>query len=182
MVLVVLPILWSFTGLTAIATLYRVSSALGTMAMVFDNWKMKKLQDLGIPEQMVKPIFDEEEAALREMVRAMRVSRGGSPILDDEFRPMVIDFPHHDEDIAGRYAFVSKDEFVAFCDSVRHYNLSVGEGPEVDRLTELLKGTDIDIDQLSFLWNDYEPVFKKLRKLSAKRLKDPDFQKLTGMV
>ena len=170
-----------FMGLTSIAALARLSSSLGIGATMFENWKLNKLQKLGITEALLNPIFTEEEAALREWVRSMRIQRGDSPVLDDEFRPMVIDFEHEDEDIAGRYVFVSKDEFHAFCDSVRHHNLSIGFGPEVERLEKILTPRGIDIDDLSFLWSDFEPVFRKAKKLSAKRLADSDFRNMAGV-
>ncbi len=181
MVLFVLSWLLPFTGLSAIATLSRVSSTIGIGAMGFENWKLNKLQRLGISESLLNPIFTEEEIALREFVRSMRVNKGQSPILDDEFKPIIIDFEHDDEDIAGRYAFVCQDEFNAFCDSVRHYNLSIEEGPEIERLTEVLKGTGVEVHQLSFLWGDYDPVFKRAKKVSAKRLNDREFLKMAGM-
>lgn len=181
MVLFVLSCLLPFTGLSAISALTRVSSSIGLGVMGFENWKLKKLQKLGISELMINPIFTEEEEALREFVRSMRINKGQSPILDDEFKPIVIDFEHEDEDIAGRYAFICQDEFNAFCDSVRHYNLSVGEGPEVDRLGKVLDGSGVEIHQLSFLWRDFDPVFKKARKVSAIRLNDREFLKMAGM-
>ncbi len=181
MVLFVLSCLIPFTGLTSISFMARISSSIGIAATSFENWKLKKLQKLGISESMLIPIFTEEEQALREFVRSMRVSGGKSPVLDDEFQPIVIDFSHEDEELSGRYAFVSKDEFNAFCDSIRHYNLSMEEGPEFERLTQVLEGTGVGAQELAFLWNEYDPVFKRAKKLSATRLGDAEFRKMAGM-
>lgn len=181
MFLMVFAFSMPFMGLTAVGTLSRIASLLGTGATLFENWKLKKLQELGISQDLLHPIFTEEEEEIREWVRGMRIAKGESTVLDDEFRILVIDFEHEDEEIAGRYAFVSKDEFHAFCDSVRHHNLSMGFGPEVDRLEEILRPKGINIHDLSFLWSDFEPVFKKAKKLSARRLADRDFRKMAGL-
>lgn len=174
-----LPVVWAFSGLSVVGFLSRISSGLGTFSVLAENWKLKKLVNLGIPKDLIHPpTRSEDEEGLREMARMMRAQRGESTILDDEFRPFVVTIQHENEEIAGQYAFVCVDEYRQFADSIRHYNLVVGEGPEAEQLRSLLEGTGVEYRKLQFLWNDYAPIYKQMKRLSEARLKDAEFRKL----
>lgn len=49
---------------------------------------------------------------------------------------------------------------------------------EAEQLRALLEGTGVEYRKLQFLWNDYAPIYKQMKRLSEARLKDSEFRKL----
>lgn len=183
MVALALPIVWAFSGLMGLAQLYRYSSSISLSVAMLDRYLAKKCVKLGInPKDFgVGLAEDEKERRRVELSLGINTDEDGQAI---ESRILVLQMePHQVEgmpDLIGTWAFVGR-EFDDFVDGIRHRELELGIGEHAARLKGLIAGTDIQYEELSFLWNQFDYSFSRLKKLSDARLTDEVFRKAAGL-
>lgn len=176
MVAFILPITWALTGAASLGLLYRVSSFLGFMGLAADNWRLRRCVSLGLEPAALGLSLDAESA--RDLIaEELGIARRAK--YKHVFELSVEDIPEYPW-LAGTYALVAEEES-QFLDGVRHLMLLDGIGPEAERLKELIKGTNIKYEDLSFLWEGFGCDFAKLQKLSRRRLEDFGFRMLANL-
>lgn len=177
MVAFILPIVWMFTGVSVMGFFYKLSSTLGLSGLVFENWKMKKCAELGVEPKTLGLALDLRDSARNRVAAELGIVRQEERRNVFEVDPSSV--PDHPW-LAMKYALVGS-EFENFLDGMRHLALLDGVGPEAERLKEMLKGTKLKYEDLSFLWEGFGCDFAKLQKLSKKRLEDVGFRTVAGL-
>lgn len=171
-----LPVFWLFTGASSIGLLSSFASWAGISWLAFDNWKLKKCNELGIdPDSLKQTLRADESFRLRTAVE-LGIARhmGRKTVFDikeDEFTLR--------HGLAGSY-FLLDNEVQYFLDGMRHLELVEGDGPAADRVRELIEGTNVAYEDLSFLWEGFDCDFAKLRKLSKAREEDKEWVDLAS--
>lgn len=173
----ILPLFWTFTGLSALGVLARVSSYLGLTSMWFENQNLKRCIKLGLDPDKLGMALGSEEAARKRLAIALGIEREGNglQVLDIE----TVNFPHLPW-LARRWV-LTPDEVDNFLDGIRHLELLQGVGPDAERLRALLVGTTIQYEDLNFLWQGFGCDFDRLLRLSKERLSDPQARALAGL-
>jgi hypothetical protein len=170
MVAFLLPITWALTGATALGTINKVGQWLGLWGLVLDDWKLRKCQTLGITPESISQILTESDTRRLQSLLAIGAYRhfGQQHIfsLDDEWV--------RKHGLAGDYCLLDR-ELSYFRDGVRHLELLDGVGDAADHLRELIKGTNLRYEDFSFLWEDFDCDFARLRKLSKERIEQPEW-------
>lgn len=170
MVAFLLPITWAFTGAAALGVINQLGSWMGLTGLAFDDWKLRKCDELGVEPESIKQFMTLKEAERLAAAVAIGAYRHlGTKhvfVLDDESA--------RKNGLAGEYCLLDR-ELSLFLDGLRHLELVDGVGASADRLRELIKGSGLPYEAFSFLWEGFDCDFAKLRKLSKARLEQEEW-------
>lgn len=170
MVSFILPITWAFTGAISLGLLGKVSSWMGLWGLAFDDWKLRKCEELGVDPESIRQFLSARESERLSAALAIGAYRHlGTKhvfVLDDDAANM--------NGLVGEYCLLDR-ELTHFLDGLRHLELVDGVGGAADQLKELIKGSKFQYEDFSFLWEGFDCDFAKLRKLSKERLEQEEW-------
>lgn len=173
MIAFVMPVAIALGGGVGLSQMKNFAKALGTFSMFINNIRLRKTVDLGVDEKTVNDIATNTvKSVINTVLKTKMEGKEGETFyvfeIDKEDVPGM-------EWLARKYCLVGT-EYENFLDGVRHLYLMKRQGPEAERIEELLRGSKTQYDDLAFLWEGFGCDFKRLQELSDVRLNDTFLQ------